>query len=109
MRQVISPSAAGSGRLVRQYRPPAAAAQGARGRGTAAQIAALLAVIPSPMEDPMCWEMDYHWLAEQKQAEETKAKQEQRSQAIEKLLTEANKQADKPGEAAPAKETIPAK
>src|SRR6516225_10196088 len=109
MRQVISPSAAGSGRLARQYRPPAAAAQGARGRGTAAQIAALLAVIPSPMEDPMCWEMDYHWLAEQKQAEETKAKQEQRSQAIEKLLSEANKQADKPGEAAPAEETIPAK
>ncbi|HEY4737203.1 MAG TPA: hypothetical protein VIH63_07395 [Xanthobacteraceae bacterium] len=94
---------------MRQYRPPAAAAQGARGRGTAAQIAALLAVIPSPMEDPMCWEMDYHWLAEQKQAEETKAKQEQRSQAIEKLLSEANKQADKPGEAAPAEETIPAK
>ena len=46
---------------------------------------------------------------EQKQAEETKAKQEQRSQAIEKLLSEANKQADKPGEAAPAEETIPAK
>ena len=57
----------------------------------------------------MCWEMDYHWLAEQKKAEETKAKQQQRSQAIEKLLSEANKQADKPGEAAPAKETIPAK
>jgi len=57
----------------------------------------------------MCWEMDYHWLAEQKQAEETKAKQEQRSQAIEKLLSEANKQADKPGKAAPAEETIPAK
>ena len=22
----------------------------------------------------MCWEIDYHWLAEQKKAEETKAK-----------------------------------
>ena len=55
----------------------------------------------------MCWEMDYRWLAEQKKAEETK--QEQRSQVIEKLLSEANKPADKPEEAAPVKETIPAK
>lgn len=57
----------------------------------------------------MCWEMDYYWLAEQKKAEETKAKQEQRSEAIDKLLSEANKLADKPQEAAPVKETIPAK
>jgi hypothetical protein len=61
------------------------------------------------MEDPMCWEIDYRWLAEQKKAEESKAKQEQRSEVIEKLLSEANKPADKPEEAAPAKETIPAK
>jgi len=57
----------------------------------------------------MCWEMDYRWLAEQKKAEESKAKQEQRSEVIEKLLSEANKPADKPEEAAPAKETILAK
>jgi hypothetical protein len=95
--------------LVRQYRPPAAAAQGRTGRGTAAEIAALSIVIPSPMEDSMCWEMDYHWLAEQKKAEETKAKQEQCSEVIEKLLSEANKPADKPEEAAPLKEIIPAK
>ena len=57
----------------------------------------------------MCWEMDYRWLAEQKKAEETKAKQQQRSEAIEKLLSEANKPADKPEEAAPAREIIPAK
>ncbi|HEY2244322.1 MAG TPA: hypothetical protein VGH47_08890 [Xanthobacteraceae bacterium] len=56
----------------------------------------------------MCWEMDYRWLAEQKKAEETKAKQEQRSEVIEKLLSEANKQPEKSDEA-PAKETIPAK
>ena len=31
----------------------------------------------------MCWEMDYHWLAEQKKAEESKAKQQQRSEVIE--------------------------
>jgi hypothetical protein len=61
----------------------------------------------SAMEDPMCWEMDYHWLAEQKKAEDAKAKQEQRAQAIDKLLREA--QSEKSDEAAPAKETIPAK
>ena len=57
----------------------------------------------------MCWEMDYYWLAEQKKAEETKAKQERRSDVIEKLLSGANKPADKPEEAPPVKETIPAK
>jgi hypothetical protein len=61
------------------------------------------------MEDSMCWEMDYHWLAEQRKAEETKTKQEQRSEVIEKLLSQANEPADKPQEAAPVKETIPAK
>ncbi len=56
----------------------------------------------------MCWEMDYHWLAEQKKAEETKAKQEQqRSELIEKLFKEANKTPEK-SDQAPAKETIPA-
>jgi hypothetical protein len=60
------------------------------------------------MEDPMCWEMDYRWLAEQKKVEEIKAKQERRSEMIEKLLSEANKQPEKSDEA-PAKETIPAK
>jgi hypothetical protein len=82
--------------------------RGGTGRGTAAQLAALSAVIPSPMENPMCWEMDYRWLAEQKKAEETKARQEQRSEVIEKLLNEANKQPEKSDEA-PAKEIIPAK
>ncbi|MFY9768805.1 MAG: hypothetical protein WAK04_01025 [Xanthobacteraceae bacterium] len=56
----------------------------------------------------MCWEMDYRWLAEQKKAEETKARQERRSEVIEKLLSEANKQPGKSDEA-PAKEVIPAK
>jgi hypothetical protein len=60
------------------------------------------------MEDPMCWEMDYRWLAEEKKAEERKAKQEQRSELIEKLLSEANKQPEKSTEA-PALETTPAK
>jgi len=56
----------------------------------------------------MCWEMDYRWLAEQKKAEETKAKEAQRAQVIDKLLSEANKQPEK-SDQAPVKETIPAK
>ncbi len=57
----------------------------------------------------MCWEMDYRWLAEQKKAEDAKAKQKQRAEAIEKLLSEANTQAGKSDETTPAKETVPAK
>ena len=41
----------------------------------------------------MCWEMDYHWFAEQQKAQEKereKQKQAQRADAIDKLLTEAN-------------------
>jgi hypothetical protein len=91
--------------MLDRWRPPR---KGGTGRGTAAQLAALLAVIPSVMEDPMCWEMDYRWLAEEKKAEESKAKQEQRSELVEKLLSEANKQPEKSAEA-PALETIPAK
>jgi hypothetical protein len=88
-------------------RPPPR--KGRAGQGTAASIAALSGVIPSPTEDSMCWEMDYYWLAEQKKAEEIKAKQERRSDVIEKLLSDANRPADKPEEATPVKETIPAK
>jgi hypothetical protein len=94
--------------LKRLSTPSHRRARGA-GRGTAAEIAALSFVVPSPMEDSMCWEMDYYWLAEQKKAEEIKAKQEQRSDVIEKLLSKANRPADKPEQAAPVKETIPAK
>jgi len=56
----------------------------------------------------MCWEIDYRWLAEQKKAEESKAKQEQRSEVIEKLLSEASKPPEK-SDQAPVKETIPTK
>jgi hypothetical protein len=64
------------------------------------------------MEDPMCWEMDYHWFAEQQKAQERgqeklKEKQAQRANAIDKLLSEANTEAaDK---APPVKETVAAK
>jgi len=63
------------------------------------------------MEDPMCWEMDYYWLAEQRKAQEAKEAQnkKQRTELLDKLLSQANREADKPEEATPVKETVPAK
>ena len=60
----------------------------------------------------MCWEMDYRWLAEQKKAEERKAKQEQRAELLDKLLSEANTPREKRDDASAqeiAKEIAPAK
>jgi len=58
----------------------------------------------------MCWEMDYYWFAEQQKAQEKeKAKQAQRADAIDKLLSEANQQAGKADETPPGKETVAAK
>jgi hypothetical protein len=66
--------------------------------------------VPSPKEDFMCWEMDYPFFIEQKKAQETQIKQEQRAGVIDKLLTEANKQAENTDvESAPTKEVVPAK
>jgi hypothetical protein len=64
------------------------------------------------MEDPMCWEMDYHWFAEQQKAqqrgqEKLKEKQAQRASAIDKLLSEASREAA--DETPPVKETVAAK
>jgi hypothetical protein len=64
------------------------------------------------MEDPMCWEMDYYWFAEQQKALEKdreKQQQAQRADAIDKLLSDANKQADQVDKTEPVKATIPAK
>jgi hypothetical protein len=62
------------------------------------------------MEDSMCWEMDYEFVAEQKKAQETRIKQEQRAGVIDKLLTEVSKDAQKIDvEAEPIKEVVPAK
>jgi hypothetical protein len=62
------------------------------------------------MEDSMCWEIDYHYLAEQKKAQETKIKEERRTGVIQDLLKEANKQPDETKtEKAPVDETVPAK
>ncbi len=58
----------------------------------------------------MCWEMDYQFFAEQKKAQETQIKQGQRAGVINKLLSEANKQAEKTNvEATPAEKVVPAK
>jgi hypothetical protein len=65
-------------------------------------------MVPSPMEDLMCWEMDHRFFAEQKKAQETRIKEEQRAGVIDKLLSEANKQSESADET-PVKEVAPAK
>ena len=67
-------------------------------------------LVTSLMEDSMCWEMDNQFFAEQKKAQETQIKQQQRAGVIDKLLNEANKQAEKTDvEATPLDEVVPAK
>jgi hypothetical protein len=67
-------------------------------------------LVPSEMEDPMCWEIDYKFFAEQKKAQDARIKQEQRAGVIDRLLNDANTQGEKPEvEATPAKEVAPAK
>jgi hypothetical protein len=75
------------------------------GVGTVISIAAL-SLVPSRMEDTMCWEIDYKFFAEQKKAKEI----EQQRRVIDQLLNEAQKQDDKSNvEEMPVKETAPAK
>ncbi len=76
-------------------------------------IQALALANSSPMENAMCWEMDYQFFAEQKKAQENKikenqAKEEQRDKVIAKLLDEVKTQSEKTEEA-PVKEVTPAK
>jgi hypothetical protein len=61
------------------------------------------------MEDPMCWEIDYKFLAEQKKAQETRMKQERHAGLIDRLLNEANRQGEKTAQETPVKETASAK
>ena len=56
----------------------------------------------------MCWERDYKFLAEQKEAQEIQIKQERRAGVIDRLLNEANKQGEKTAEET-VKEAAPAK
>ena len=61
------------------------------------------------MEDTMCWEMDYKFLAEHKKAQEARIKQEQRAGVIDQLLNDANKQDEKTNvEGTPVTEVSPA-
>src|SRR5262249_35055366 len=62
----------------------------------------------SPMEDSMCWEMDYRFFAEQKKAQENRITEGQRAGVIDKLLSEANRQSES-ADATPVKEAAPAK
>ena len=62
------------------------------------------------MEDPMCWEIDYKFFAEQKKAQDARIKQEKRAGVIDRLLNQANDQGEKTEvEATPVKEVAPAK
>jgi hypothetical protein len=62
------------------------------------------------MEDPMCWEIDYKFFAEQKKAQDARIQQEQREGVIDRLLNEANKQGEKTeAEGTPVNEVAPAK
>ena len=55
------------------------------GVGTVISIAAL-SLVPSRMEDTMCWEIDYKFFAEQKKAQDARIKQEKRAGVIDGLL-----------------------
>jgi hypothetical protein len=58
----------------------------------------------------MCWEIDYKFFAEQKKAQDSRVKQEQRAGVIDRLLNQANEQGGKTEvEATPVKEVAPAK
>jgi hypothetical protein len=67
-------------------------------------------LVPSAMEDSMCWEIDYKFFAEQKKAHEARIKQQQRAAVIDQLLSEASKQADDTQTEKPqVNEVVPAK
>jgi len=58
----------------------------------------------------MCWERDYKFFAEQKKAQESRIRGEQRSGVIHQLLNEANKQGESTNvEGTQVKEVAPAK
>ena len=73
-------------------------------------MSVVMPLVPSQMEDPMCWEIDYKFFAEQKKAQDARIKQEQRAGVIDRLLNQANDQGEKTEvEATPVKEVAPAK
>jgi hypothetical protein len=58
----------------------------------------------------MCWEMDDKFLAEEKEAQERRIKQQRRAGLIDRLLNDANQQGQETKvEGTPAREVAPAK
>src|SRR6266581_2889838 len=68
------------------------------------------ALLPSPMEESMCWEIDYKFLVEQKKAQETRNKQQRRAVLVDQLLNDAYQQDNETKvDGTPDKEVAPAK
>jgi hypothetical protein len=61
------------------------------------------------MEDSMCWEIDYKFLAEQEKAPEKRIKQQRRADVIGQLLNEADQQAETAVGGTPVEEVASAK
>ena len=57
----------------------------------------------------MCHGRDYYRIVEDKKAEEAKVQQQRRAGQIDKMLSEAKKQAEESKDPAPAKDVAPAK
>jgi hypothetical protein len=68
-----------------------------------------LLVCPTAWEDAMCYDRNYYRIVEDKKAEEAKVQQQRRAGQIDKMLGEANKQAEEAKDATSAKDAAPAK
>src|SRR6516164_9993010 len=108
MRQVISPSAAGSGCFwcgnIDRRPPPRKGRNDTRNRGSDRRVVSCHCFSDGGV---LGNGLPLACRAEEGGRDQSQA--QQRSEAIEKLLSEANKPADKPEEAAPVREIIPAK
>src|SRR5262249_21755157 len=79
-----------------------------RGRNSGLYCGVVMPLVPSRMEDIMCWEIDYKFFAEQKKAKEIE--QQRRAGVIDQLLNDAAKQGEKSDvEKPPVRESAPAK
>jgi hypothetical protein len=68
-------------------------------------VGVVMPLVPSPMEDPMCWEIDTNSSAAEESARGPTASN---ACLIDRLITDANEQGEKTEEA-PVKEAAPAK
>src|SRR5262249_12448055 len=74
-----------------------------RGRISGILCGVVMPLVPTRMEDIMCWEIDYKFFAEQKKAKEIE--QQRRAGVIDQLLNDAAKQGDKQGEKSDVEKT----